>query len=128
MLNSDIQLQSRGVNKMSMVEEFKAFINQGSVMDLAVGVIIGGAFAKITSSLVDDMIMPVVGLILGNRDIGALFIDLAGKGVKTIDEAKKLGVPTLNYGLFLATCINFLIVAFVIFMIVKAVNKSRAAK
>lgn len=113
---------------MSMVEEFKAFINQGSVMDLAVGVIIGGAFAKITSSLVDDMIMPVVGLILGNRDIGALFIDLAGKGVKTIDEAKKLGVPTLNYGLFLATCINFLIIAFVIFMIVKAVNKSRAAK
>ena len=111
---------------MGMVEEFKTFINQGNVMDLAVGVIIGGAFAKITTSLVDDILMPVVGLTLGNRDFAVLFIDLTGKGVKTVEEAKKLGVPTLNYGLFLASIINFMLIAFAIFMVVNAVNKARS--
>ena len=110
---------------MGMVDEFKTFINQGSVMDLAVGVIIGGAFAKITASLVDDVLMPVVGLAMGGHDFASLFIDLSGKGVKTLEEAKKLGAPTLNYGNFLATVFNFLLIAFVIFLVVKAVNKSR---
>ena len=110
---------------MGMVDEFKTFINQGSVMDLAVGVIIGGAFGKITTSLVDDMLMPVVGLAMGGHDMSSLFIDLTGKGVKTLEEAKKLGAPTMNYGNFLNTLFNFLLIAFVIFMIVKAVNKSR---
>lgn len=110
---------------MGMVDEFKTFINQGSVIDLAVGVIIGGAFAKITASLVDDVLMPVVGLAMGGHDFASLFIDLSGKGVKTLAEAKKLGAPTLNYGNFLATVFNFVLIAFVIFLVVKAVNKAR---
>ena len=94
-------------------------------MDLAVGVIIGGAFAKITTSLVDDVLMPVVGLAMGGHDFASLFVDLSGKGVKTLEEAKKLGAPTMNYGNFLATVFNFLLIAFVIFMVIKAVNRAR---
>lgn len=109
-----------------MLKEFKEFISKGSVMDLAVGVIIGGAFSKIVSSLVDDIIMPIVGLLLGGADISNYFVTLDGGKYATLVEAQEAGAATLNYGLFITQIINFLIIAFVIFMMVKAVNKARA--
>ncbi|HSB35651.1 MAG TPA: large conductance mechanosensitive channel protein MscL [Thermoanaerobaculia bacterium] len=108
---------------MSMITEFKEFAARGSVVDLAVGVIIGGAFGKIVSSLVSDVIMPPIGLILGKVDFSNLFINLSGKDVASLADAKKAGLATLNYGLFLNTCIEFLIVAFAIFLIVKQINR-----
>ena len=108
-----------------MLNEFKAFIARGNVMDLAVGVIIGGAFGLIVSSLVDDIIMPVVGAIFGGIDFSNFFIPLAG-GVTatTLDAAKEQGA-VLAYGNFLTVVINFLILAWIIFMMVKAVNNLR---
>ena len=108
---------------MSMRSEFKAFIARGNVVDLAVGVIIGAAFGKITTSLVNDILMPPLGLATGKVDFTNLFVDLSGKGYPSLDAAKKAGAPTINYGLFINTCIEFLIVAFAIFMLVKAVSK-----
>lgn len=108
---------------MSMVSEFKEFISKGSVLDLAVGVIIGAAFGKIVTSLTDDVIMPVVGLALGKVDFANLFVALNGQHYATIADAKKAGVGTLNYGLFINAVINFLIIAFCVFMIVKAANR-----
>lgn len=109
-----------------MLKEFKEFISKGNVMDLAVGVIIGGAFAKIVSSLVDDIIMPIVGLLLGGADISNYFLTLDGGKYATLAQAQEAGAATLNYGLFITQVINFLIIAFVIFMMVKAVNKARS--
>lgn len=109
-----------------MLKEFKEFISKGSVMDLAVGVIIGGAFSKIVSSLVDDIIMPLVGLLLGGADISNYFITLDGGKYATLAEAQEAGAATLNYGLFLNRIIDFLIIAFVLFLIIKAINKARA--
>ena len=109
-----------------MLKEFKEFISKGSVMDLAVGVIIGGAFAKIVSSLVEDIIMPIVGLLLGGADMSNYFLTLDGGKYTTLAQAQEAGAATLNYGLFITQIINFLIIAFVIFMMVKAVNKARA--
>ncbi|MEM5471464.1 large conductance mechanosensitive channel protein MscL [Hoeflea sp. AS60] len=108
-----------------MLNEFKAFIARGNVMDLAVGVIIGGAFGKIVSSLVDDMIMPIVGAIFGGIDFSNFFIPLAG-GVtaQTLDAAKEQGA-VLAYGNFLTVAINFVILAWIIFLMVKAVNSLR---
>ena len=106
-----------------MVSEFKEFISKGSVLDLAVGVIIGAAFGKIVTSLTDDVIMPVVGLALGKVDFANLFVALNGQHYATIADAKKAGVGTLNYGLFINAVINFLIIAFCVFMIVKAANR-----
>ena len=108
-----------------MLNEFKAFIARGNVMDLAVGVIIGGAFGLIVSSLVDDIIMPIVGAIFGGIDFSNFFIPLAG-GVTatTLDAAKEQGA-VLAYGNFLTVVINFLILAWIIFMMVKAVNNLR---
>lgn len=106
-----------------MWKEFKAFAMKGNVIDLAVGVIIGGAFGKIVSSLVSDIIMPLVGLLLGKRDFSNLFIPL-GKGTfKTIADAKAVGVATLNYGIFLNNIIDFLIIAFSIFIVIKQLNR-----
>ena len=113
---------------MSMLKEFKEFASKGSVIDLAVGVIIGGAFGKIVSSLVSDIIMPPIGLILGKVDFSNLFINLSGTDVTSVADAKKAGLATLNYGLFLNTTIEFLIVAFAIFLVVKMVNKVRKAE
>jgi len=110
---------------MSMLKEFKEFASKGSVIDLAVGVIIGGAFGKIVSSLVSDIIMPPIGLILGKVDFSNLFINLSGTDVTSVADAKKAGLATLNYGLFLNTTIEFLIVAFAIFLLVKQVNRFR---
>ena len=109
-----------------MLKEFKEFISKGSVMDLAVGVIIGGAFSKIVSSLVDDIIMPLIGLLLGGADISNYFITLDGGKYATLAEAQEAGAATLNYGLFLNRIIDFLIIAFVLFLIIKAINKARS--
>ena len=105
-----------------MLKEFKEFIVRGNVVDLAVGVIIGAAFGKIVTSLVDDMIMPPIGLLLGRVDFANLFVSLRGH-YATIAEAKAAGAPTINYGVFLNTLIQFLIVAFVIFLFIRAVNR-----
>ena len=108
---------------MSMASEFKEFASRGNVVDLAVGVIIGAAFGKIVSSLVSDVIMPPIGLILGKVDFSNLFLNLSGKEVASLADAKKAGLATLNYGLFLNTCIEFLIVAFAVFLLVKQINR-----
>jgi len=109
-----------------MLKEFKEFISKGNVMDLAVGVIIGGAFGKIVSSLVNDVIMPLIGLILGGTDMSNYFLTLDGGKYATLAQAQEAGAATLNYGLFITQVINFLIIAFVIFLMVKAVNKARS--
>ena len=107
-----------------MLAEFKKFIMRGNVLDLAVGVIIGAAFGKIVASLVNDILMPVIGLALGKVDFSGLFINLKpGTPVETLAAAKAAKVPVLAYGLFLNVAFEFLIVAFVIFLIVKGVNK-----
>lgn len=108
---------------MSMLSEFKEFASKGNVLDMAVGVIVGGAFGKIVNSLVTDVIMPPIGLLLGKVDFSNLFINLSGKEAASLADAKKAGLATLNYGLFLNTCIEFLIVAFAIFLLVKQVNR-----
>ncbi len=106
-----------------MLKEFREFAMRGSVIDLAVGVIIGAAFGKIVSSLVNDILMPPIGLLLGNVDFSNLFIDLSGKGYATLAAAQEAGAPTINYGLFINNIIDFVIVAFVIFLVVRWVNK-----
>ncbi|MFI5181316.1 MAG: large conductance mechanosensitive channel protein MscL [Thermoanaerobaculia bacterium] len=106
-----------------MASEFKEFAVKGNVVDLAVGIIIGGAFGKIVSSIVNDVIMPPIGLLLGKVDFSNLFINLSGKDVASLADAKKAGLATLNYGLFLNTCIEFLIVAFAVFLLVKQINR-----
>ena len=113
---------------MSMASEFKDFIAGGNVIDLAVGVIIGGAFGKIVDSLVKDIIMPVVGSIIGNVNFTEMYIPLKGQAAGLpLAEAQKLG-SVLSYGNFITILINFLILAFVIFMMVKQVNKMKKAK
>jgi large conductance mechanosensitive channel len=108
---------------MSWVDEFKAFIQRGNVLDLAIGVIVGGAFGKITSSLVDDVVMPPLGLLLGRVDFSNLFIDLSGKGYQTLAEAQQHGAAVIKYGQFINTVINFFLVALVVFFLMKQVNR-----
>lgn len=105
-----------------MLKEFKSFALKGNVMDLAIGVVIGGAFGKIVTSLVNDIIMPIVGLLLGKVDFSNLFITLGEGKFKTIAEAKAAGVSTLNYGLFLNTTLDFIIIAFSIFFVIRQLN------
>lgn len=117
---------------MGLISEFKTFINRGNVLDLAVGVIIGGAFATITKSLTDDMIMPVVGYLFGGADFSGYFIRLGDipegfKGnVASYADLKAAGVAMLGWGEFLTVLVNFLILAFIIFLLVKLVNKVMA--
>ena len=106
-----------------MLKEFKEFAMRGSVLDLAVGVIIGAAFGKVVTSLVEDVIMPPIGRLLGHVDFSSLFINLSDKSYDSLAAAKLAGAPTLNYGNFLNTVINFLIVAFAVFLLVRSVNK-----
>ena len=106
-----------------MLKEFRTFIMRGSVLDLAIGVIIGGAFGKIVASLVADILNPIIGMALGKVDFSNMFIALNGQSYATIADAKKAGAPTINYGLFINSVIEFVIVAFVIFMIIKQVNR-----
>ena len=113
---------------MGMMQEFREFAVKGNVIDLAVGVIIGGAFGKIVDSVVADLIMPVVGLVFGKLDFSNLFIVLNNPGnvpVPSVAAAKAAGVATLNYGLFINAIVKFTIIAFVLFLVVKAINRLR---
>jgi large conductance mechanosensitive channel len=111
-----------------MLEEFKKLVMRGSVIDLAVGVIIGAAFGKIVSSLVNDIVMPPIGLLLGRVNFANLYVNLSGKAYESLAAAKEAGAATINYGAFLNTIIEFLIVAFVLFLIIKQVNRMQAKK
>lgn len=108
-----------------MMKEFKEFALKGNVVDLAIGIVIGAAFGRIVNSFVEDVLMPPISLIFGDMDFSNRFIDLARGGYRTLAEAKAAGAPTLNYGLFLNQVIAFLIVAFVLFLIIKQVNRMR---
>ena len=113
---------------MAMLKEFREFAVKGNVVDLAVGVIIGGAFGKIVDSVVADLIMPVVGLVFGKLDFSNLFIVLGSVPpgtAQTLDALKKAGVPVFAYGNFITVAVNFLILAFIIFMMVKQINRLR---
>lgn len=110
-----------------MYKEFKEFIMRGNVVDLAVGVVIGAAFGKIVTSFVEDVLMPPIGLALGNVDFSNLFINLSGKDYPTIAAAKAAGAATLNYGIFFNNIINFLIIAFAIFLLIKQINRMQRA-
>ncbi|MEI7435678.1 MAG: large conductance mechanosensitive channel protein MscL [bacterium] len=108
---------------MGMMQEFKQFAMRGNVMDMAVGVIIGGAFSKIVSSLVNDVMMPPIGKLMGNIDLSGLFIQLGGVDkYASLAKARDAGVATVNYGLFINTVVDFVIVAFVTFMMIKGMN------
>lgn len=106
-----------------MFKEFKEFALRGSVLDLAIGVIIGGAFGKIVTSLVNDIIMPPIGLLLGKVDFSNLYINLSGTSYASLADAKAAGAATINYGSFLNTVIDFVIVAFIIFLLVRQFNR-----
>lgn len=106
-----------------MLKEFKEFAMRGNVVDMAVGIIIGGAFGKIVSSLVSDIIMPPIGVLLGNVDFANLFVNLSGQTYASLADAKKAGAATINYGLFLNTVIDFVIVAFAIFLLIQQLNR-----
>jgi large conductance mechanosensitive channel len=108
-----------------MLKDFKEFAMKGNVLDLAVGVIIGASFGKIVNSLVSDIIMPPIGLLVGKVDFTNLFVDLSGTHPPSLADAKKAGAATLNYGLFVNTVIEFLIVAFAVFLLVHQVNRWR---
>jgi large conductance mechanosensitive channel len=110
---------------MSMIKEFKEFAVQGNVMDLAVGIVIGVAFKSIVDSFVADILTPLIGLLAGGIDFTNRFIAFGPGDFATLEEAKKAGVATLNYGLFANAVINFLIVAFAIFLVVKQLNRMR---
>lgn len=108
-----------------MLKEFKEFAMRGNVIDMAVGIIIGAAFGKIITSLVNDILMPPIGLLLGRVNFTSLFIDLSGQAHASLVEAKAAAAPTINYGMFINTLIDFLIVAFVIFMLVRQINRMK---
>lgn len=110
-----------------MFKEFKEFALKGNVLDLAIGVIIGAAFGKIVSSFVDDILMPPLSMLMGKHDFTNNFIALDGGSYATLDAAKKAGAATLNYGIFLTNVIDFLLVAFAVFLVVKQVNRFRRA-
>ena len=110
-------------NKMGMMKEFRDFAVRGNVVDMAVGVVIGGAFGKIISSLVENIIMPPIGMIMGGVDFSNRFINLGKTPVATLAEAKEMNVPVIAYGQFLNTIIDFLIIAFVIFLVVRQMNR-----
>src|SRR4026207_2022950 len=111
-----------------MLKEFKEFITRGNVLDLAVAVIIGAAFGRIVTSLVEGIIMPPVGMMLGGVDFSNLFIDLSGQRPASLADAKLKGLPVITYGAFINDIITFLIVAFVVFLIIKAVNRNKPPK
>jgi large conductance mechanosensitive channel len=110
-----------------MFKEFKEFIARGNVVDLAVAVVIGAAFGRIVTSLVERVIMPPIGLLLGKADFSNLFIDISGQNPESLAVAEVKGLPVIAYGRFLNDVISFIIIAFVVFLIVKAINRLRAA-
>ena len=111
-----------------MLKEFKEFAMRGSVLDMAVGIVIGVAFGKIIASLVDDIIMPPIGLALGNVDFANLFLNISGKEYSSLAAAKAAGAATINYGVFFNTILSFLIIAFVIFLLIRQVNAMQRPK
>jgi large conductance mechanosensitive channel len=108
-----------------MFKEFKEFAMKGNVLDMAVGIIIGAAFGKIITSFVSDVLMPPLGLLLGKMDFSNMFINLSGQGFPTVAAAKAAGAATLNYGIFFNTIIDFIIVAFAIFLVIRQMNKMK---
>jgi large conductance mechanosensitive channel len=110
---------------MALMKEFKEFAMRGNVMDMAIGIILGGAFGKIVSSFVGDVLMPPLGLLLGGVDFTGKFMGLKAGTYTTLAEAKAQGIPTLNYGTFLQTVIDFVIIAFAIFLMIKAMNSAK---
>ncbi len=106
-----------------MLKEFKEFAMKGNVLDMAIGVIIGAAFGKIVTSLVSDVLMPPIGLLMGKVDFSSLFLNLSSTPQPSLAAAKAAGTPTINYGVFLQTVFDFIIIAFVIFMLVKQINR-----
>lgn len=108
-----------------MFKDFKEFVMRGNVMDLAIGIVIGAAFGAVIASFVTDILTPPLGLLLGGVDFTNLFISLSDRQFATLAEAKAAGAPTLNYGVFLNSIINFLIVAFAIFLLVRQINRAR---
>lgn len=108
-----------------MLEEFKKFAMRGNVVDMAVGIVIGAAFGKIVSSFVKDVLMPPIGKLMGGVDFSNLFVNLGEGSYATLAAAQEAGAATLNYGLFINTVLDFLIVAFAIFMVIKAMNKMK---
>jgi large conductance mechanosensitive channel len=116
-------LAGKGRAPLKFMQEFREFASRGNVIDLAVGVIIGAAFGKIVASLVKDVIMPPIGLLLGGVDFSEYYINLSGTSYPNLAEATKAGAATINYGVFINTCIEFLIVAFSIFVMVRVINR-----
>lgn len=113
---------------MSLVSEFKAFIQRGNVIDLAIAVVLGAAFGRVVASFVDDVLMPPIGMLLGGTDFANLFVTLDGASYPSLAVARAAGAPTIAYGAFLNTLIQFLIIAFAVFMVVKAFNRIRRAE
>jgi len=111
-----------------MLEEFKQFAMRGNVVDMAVGIIIGGAFGKIVSSFVNDVIMPPIGMLMGNVDFGSLFINLSDTDYASLAAAEEAGAAVIRYGAFINTLLDFVIIAFAIFMAIKAMNKMKKAE
>jgi len=108
-----------------MLKEFKEFAMRGNVLDMAIGIIIGAAFGKIVSSFVSDILMPPIGLLMGKVDFSSLFINLSEQNYPSLAAAKAAGVPTINYGVFFQTIFDFVIIAFVIFLLVRQVNRMK---
>jgi len=106
-----------------MLKEFKDFVMRGSVVELAIGVVIGAAFGKVVTSFVGDLLMPPIGMLLGRADFSTLFISLTGQPYPTLAAAKAAGAPTLNYGAFLQAIVDFVIIAFAIFLLIRQVNR-----
>jgi large conductance mechanosensitive channel len=109
-----------------MLKDFKEFAMRGNVLDLAVGVIIGAAFGKIITSFVNDVLMPPLGILVGGMDFTNLFYDLTGRGFNTLAEAKEAGAATINYGVFINTVIDFILVAFAVFILIRQVNRLKS--
>jgi large conductance mechanosensitive channel len=108
-----------------MLKDFKEFVMRGNVIDMAVGIVIGAAFGKIVTSFVSDILMPPIGLLMGKMDFSNLFYDLSGTGFTTLAEAKKAGAATINYGLFFNTLLDFIIIAFAIFLLIRQINRMK---
>lgn len=108
-----------------MLKDFRQFVARGNVIDLAIGVVIGAAFGKVVDSLVKDIVMPPIGLLLKRVDFNSLFIDLSGDHYATLAEAQKAAAPTINYGLFINTLLQFVIVAFAVFLLIRQYNRLR---
>ncbi len=111
-----------------MLEEFKQFAMRGNVVDMAVGIIIGGAFGKIVSSFVNDVIMPPIGMLMGNVDFGSLYINLSDLDYPSLAAAEEAGAAVIRYGTFINTILDFVIIAFAIFMVIRAMNKMKKAE